>query len=167
MGVLYLSFSYGELPWIGLVLAFTFGLYGLLKKTASLNSLHGFTFETGFLFLPALIYLLSLAINDQGAFLHDTLLKTILLVFTGVVTGVPLLLFGSAARLVPLSTLGFIQYIAPTLQFFIGVVVYEEPFTQARLIGFGFIWIALAIYSVDLVRDRRSRTKYSTLNVAR
>ncbi len=155
-GVLYLTVSYGSLPWIGLTLAFSFGMYGLLKKTASLNSLHGFTLEIGFLFIPALFYLMILEYSGQGAFPHGTTLENALLLFTGVATGLPLLLFGAAARLVPLSTLGFIQYIAPTLQFTIGVLVYGEAFTSNRMIGFGLIWFALAFYSVDSFRARRN-----------
>ena len=149
IGVLYLTVSYGALPWIGLTLAFSFGFYGLLKKTATLNSIHGFTLETGFLFAPALIYLLFLEVNGRGAFPHGSMLESILLVLTGLATGLPLLLFGAAARLVPLSTLGFIQYIAPTLQFLIGLLIYGESFTLDRMIGFMIIWIALIIYSMD------------------
>jgi len=155
-GVIYLTISYGSLPWIGLTLAFTFGTYGLLKKTASLNSIHGFTLEIGFLLIPALIYLMILDFTGQGAFPHGTALETVLLLFTGVATGLPLLLFGAAARLVPLSTLGFIQYIAPTLQFSIGVLIYGEAFTPGRMVGFGLIWIALALYSIDSFRARRN-----------
>jgi chloramphenicol-sensitive protein RarD len=154
-GVIYLTVSYGSLPWIGLTLAFTFGVYGLLKKTATLNSLHGFTLEIGFLFMPALIYLVFIELNGQGAFLHGTAFTKILLLFTGVATGLPLLLFGAAARRVPLSSLGFLQYIAPTLQFAIGVLIYGEVFTVDRVIGFGLIWIALALYSADSLRNRR------------
>jgi len=155
LGVLYLTFSYGALPWIGLTLALSFGTYGLLKKTAPLNSIYGFTLETGFLFLPALAYLMILEISGAGAFPHGSALETILLILTGVATGLPLLLFGSAARQVSLSTLGFIQYIAPTLQFLIGVLVYGEALTPDRMIGFGLIWLALAIFSTDGFRTHR------------
>jgi len=158
LGVLYLAVSYGVIPWIGLTLAFTFGTYGLLKKTAALNSLHGFTLETGFLFFPALGYLLFLEFINQGAFPHGSALETLLLSLTGLMTGLPLLLFGAAARRVPLSTLGFIQYIAPSLQFLIGVQIYGESFTPDRMIGFGLIWFALAIYSTDsLLMHRKTR----------
>lgn len=155
-GVIYLTVSYGSLPWIGLTLAFSFGIYGLLKKTATLSSLHGFTLEIGFLFTPALIYLIFLEIDGQGAFLFGTALNIFLLSFTGVATGVPLLLFGAAARRVPLSSLGLLQYVAPTLQFAIGVLIYGETITANRLIGFGLIWIALALYSVDILRYRHN-----------
>jgi chloramphenicol-sensitive protein RarD len=105
--------------------------------------------------VPALVYLLFLEFSGVGAFGHNSPLETALLAFSGVATGLPLLLFGAAARLVPLSTMGFIQYIAPTLQFLIGVLVYGEAFTPNRMIGFGVIWFALILYSVDGVRARR------------
>jgi chloramphenicol-sensitive protein RarD len=155
LGVLYLTLSYGALPWIGLTLAFTFGVYGLLKKTAKLNSIHGLTLETGILFIPALIYLLVLEFNGQGIFPHGPANEMLLLMFSGIATGLPLLLFGAAARLVPLSVLGFIQYIAPTMQFLIGVLVYGEAFSFERMIGFGLIWVALLIFSVDGIQARR------------
>ena len=154
-GVLYLTISYGSLPWIGLTLAFSFGLYGLLKKTARENSLQGFTLETGFMFLPALTYLLILEFSGRGAFGHGTPTETILLAFSGVATGLPLLLFGAAAQKIRLSELGFLQYIAPTLQFLIGVLVYGESFSPDRMIGFGLIWVALAIYTADSVLARQ------------
>jgi chloramphenicol-sensitive protein RarD len=155
LGVLYLTVSYGSLPWIGLTLAFSFATYGLLKKMAPLSSIHGFTLETGFLFFPALVYLLFLELSSQGAFLHGSLFETVLLVLTGVATGLPLLLFGAAARRISLSLLGFIQYMAPTLQFLIGVIVYGEAFTPDRMVGFGLIWLALVIYSADGFRENR------------
>ena len=111
--------------------------------------------EIGFLFIPALIYLVFLELNGQGAFLHGSVLTKFLLLFTGIATGLPLLLFGAAARRVPLSSLGFLQYIAPTMQFAIGVLIYGEIFTIDRMIGFGLIWIALALYSADSLRNRR------------
>lgn len=155
LGVLYLTFSYGALPWIGLTLAFTFATYGLLKKVGALSSNHGFTLEMGTLFLPALAYLLFLEFKGQGSFPHGPALETFLLLLAGVATGLPLLLFGFAARLVPLSTLGFFQYIAPTLQFLIGVLIYGELFSIDRMIGFGLIWLALIIYSADSFRARQ------------
>jgi len=162
LGVLYMAVSYGVNPWIGLTLAFSFGTYGLLKKTADLNSLQGFTLETGFLFLPALFFLLFLEGSGQGVFPHGSSLETILLILTGIATGLPLLLFGAAARLVPLSTLGFIQYIAPTLQFLIGIIVYGEDFSAVRMVGFGLIWLALVVYSADSLKTHRRGTNLQT-----
>ena len=155
LGVIYLTVSYGSLPWISLVLAFTFGMYGLIKKTAALESMHGFSLETIVLFLPALAYLIYRDASGVGAFVHQGLLVTILLILAGPVTSIPLLLFGYAARHIPLSMLGFIQYITPTLQFLLGVFVYLEPFPQARLVGFCMIWLALLLYSLEGVYFNR------------
>ncbi len=149
VGVIYLTINYGSLPWISLVLAFTFGLYGLIKKTAPLESMHGFSLETLVLFLPALGYLVYRQSAGIGAFGHQGMIVTLLLALAGPVTSIPLLMFGYAARRIPLSMLGFIQYIAPTLQFLLGVFVYLEPFPKARLVGFCIIWLALLLYSVE------------------
>jgi len=154
-GVIYLTISYGTLPWVALVLAFSFGFYGLVKKVAPLGSLHGLALETATILLPSLAFLLVEEMRGVGAFGHASVGTTVLLALTGVVTAVPLLLFSSGARLVPLSTLGLLQYIAPTLQFFIGVFLYNEPFTRERLIGFGIIWLALLIFSTEGFLERR------------
>ena len=154
-GVIYLTISYGSLPWIGLTLAFTFGIYGLLKKRVGLDSLNGFTLETGLMLFPAIVYLLILESNGLGSFGHVSAFETILLFSTGILTALPLVLFGSAAQSINLSTLGFIQYIAPTLQFIIGVYLYGEAFTQDRLIGFGMIWFALAIFTIESIIARQ------------
>ncbi|GAB4523693.1 MAG: EamA family transporter RarD [Anaerolineales bacterium] len=148
-GVLYLTFGYGTLPWIALVLAGSFGLYGLVKKTSPLNARLGLTLEMAVLFLPALGYLMYLNQQGQAAFGHQTMQTTVLLAFAGVVTAVPLLMFGAAARSIPLSLVGFLQYLAPTLQFLIGVLVYHEPFPMERLLGFSLVWLALLVYVLD------------------
>ena len=161
VGVGYLTITYGALPWISLTLAFSFGTYGLLRKTAKLDALAGLSLETALLFLPAAGYLIWLQVNKTAVFLHTDPISNVLLIFTGVVTAVPLLWFALGARQVPLTTMGVLQYAAPTLQFLIGVFLYHEPFTHDRLIGFSFIWVALAIYSVEMVingrRQRRLR----------
>lgn len=163
LGVLYLTLSYGALPWIALLLAGTFGLYGLIKKTAPLNSLHGLSLETGILFLPAAFYLVTAEAQGTGLIGHSGWLVTFLLVFTGVITALPLLFFASAARRINLSTLGILQYIAPTMQFLIGVLVYGEPFTRSRLLGFSIIWTALLIYSLESVIVKRKQVQVSGL----
>jgi chloramphenicol-sensitive protein RarD len=155
-GVLYLTISYGSLPWIALVLAFTFGFYGLLKKKTSLNSLEGLSLETALLAVPALFYLLFLEASGAGSFGHTNQTISLLLVFTGVATGLPLLFFAAAARRIPLSTMGLLQYMAPTIQLFLGVFLYGEPFSPVRLIGFSFIWLALLIYSAEGLRQRHT-----------
>jgi chloramphenicol-sensitive protein RarD len=154
-GVLYLTFSYGGVPWIALTLAFSFGGYGLLRKLAPLNSLEGLTLETLLLFLPALGYLVYLQAIGVAAFGHAGGTRSFLLACGGVATAFPLLLFASGARRINLTTMGVLQYIAPTLQFLLGVLVYHEPLTGSRLIGFGLIWLALALYTVEgIVRGR-------------
>ena len=148
-GVVFLTVAYGAFPWIALTLAGTFGFYGLLRKTAPLGSLEGLTLETALLSIPTVAYLLTLESAGSGAFGHAGLPTSLLLVGAGVVTAFPLLMFAYAARSVSLATVGILQYIAPTLQFLLGVLVYDEPFSPARLIGFAAIWVALAMYSTE------------------
>ncbi len=156
-GVLYLTFSFGKLPWIALGLAFSFGFYGLIKKLAPLNSLHGLTLETGSLFVVALAYLVVAELRGVGSFGHVEPLTSLLIALSGIITAIPLLLFATGARQVPLSTLGLLQYFAPTIQFLIGVLLYHEPFTRDRLIGFSIIWLALIFFSAEsLIVGRRA-----------
>jgi chloramphenicol-sensitive protein RarD len=148
-GVLYLTISFGKLPWISLALAFTFGFYGLVKKLSPLNSLHGITLETGAIFVPCLAYLIYVESNGTAVFGHVYPLTTVLLALTGIVTAIPLLLFGSGAKTVPLTTIGLLQYINPTLQFATGVFLFGEPFSHTQLIGFVIIWAALIFFTVE------------------
>ncbi len=149
VGVIYLTVVYGRLPWIALSLAFSFGFYGFVKKLAPLGSLYGLTLETGIVFPIALIYLFIVQFNGTGAFLHESSLTTTLLIGAGAVTTIPLLMFASAAKQIPLSVVGLLQYIAPTIQFLIGVFLYKEPFDQSHFIGFGIVWVALIIFWVE------------------
>ncbi len=149
IGVVYLTFVYGRLPWIALSLAFSFGFYGFVKKLSPLGSLYGLTLETGILFPVALIYLAIIGFNGTGTFLHDGTTVDMFLIGAGAVTVIPLLMFASAAKQIPLSIVGMLQYIAPTLQFLIGVLVYKEPFDQAHFIGFSIVWVALIIFAVE------------------
>ena len=148
-GVLYLTFTYGRLPWIALSLAVSFGVYGLVKKIAPLGSLYGLTLETALVFPIALLYLAFVQFQGTGAFLHQGLPTDLLLIGTGAVTSIPLLMFASAARQIPLTMIGVLQYIAPTLQFLIGVFLYHEPFDHTRLIGFSLVWVALIIFWLE------------------
>jgi chloramphenicol-sensitive protein RarD len=148
-GVVYLTVTYGRLPGIALSLAFSFGFYGLVKKLAPLGSLYGLTLETALVFPAALLYLAIVGWNGTGAFLREGLSTDLLLIGTGVVTSVPLLMFASAARQIPLMMIGVLQYIAPTLQFLIGVFLYHEPFDHSRLVGFSLVWLALIIFWVE------------------
>ena len=149
LGVAYLTFIYGRLPFIALTLAFSFGLYGLVKKLSPLGSLHGLTIETGILFIPALGYIVFVQANNTAAFLHTGAVSDLLMIGAGLVTTIPLLMFASAARSIPLWVVGLLQYIAPTLQFMIGVFIYKEAFNSHQLIGFGFVWTALIIFLVE------------------
>ena len=149
VGVIYLTLTYGRLPWIALSLAISFGVYGLVKKLAPLGSLYGLTLETALVFPIAIFYLLFVQMTGTGVFLHHGAPTDILLVGTGIVTSIPLLMFASAARQIPLTMIGVLQYIAPTLQFLIGIFLYHEPFDQSRLIGFSLVWLALIIFWVE------------------
>lgn len=156
-GVIYLTVRYGELPWIALTLAGTFALYGLIRKTAPLGSLEGLALETALMFVPALGYLIYLQSVGTAAFGHVDGMTTGLLAITGVATAVPLLFFAAGARRIKLATVGILQYIAPTLQFLIGVFIFHEPFEAARLVGFSIIWLALFIYTLETIWNGRKR----------
>lgn len=157
VGVLIVSLAYGHFPWISISLALSFGLYGLVKKKAPLNSLYGLTLETGIVFIPALIFLLTVEAQGQGAFLHTDILSNVLMIGAGAVTAIPLMLFSSAAQRIPLSMVGILQYITPTAQFLLGVFVYNEPFTQIQLVGFSLVWLALILFTVEGFIARRTR----------
>lgn len=148
-GVSYLLLNSGGLLWISFGLAFTFGLYGLLRKTARLGSEEGLAAEMGILFFPALGYLIFLQATGASSFAQGDARTTILLIGCGLVTAVPLIFFAHGAKRVPLSALGVLQYLAPTLQFLLGVFVFGEAFTTTRLIGFSIIWTALIVYSLE------------------
>ncbi|MGA2503501.1 MAG: EamA family transporter RarD [Anaerolineales bacterium] len=157
-GVLYLTFAYGSLPWIALTLAFSFGFYGLVKKTAPLGALHGLTLETGILILPAIGFLLFSEFTGTGAFMHTSPLLDVMLVGAGLVTVIPLLMFSSAAQLIPLTMIGILQYVNPTMQFLLGVLIYKEPFDHRRLIGFSVVWVALILFGLEgYLAQRRTR----------
>jgi len=159
-GIGYTVIVYGSIPWIAFVLAGSFSIYGLLRKQASLNSLQGLTFETLILFIPATAILIYLEVKGIGSFGHVTFTKNIYLSLAGIVTSVPLLLFAAAARRIELTSLGILQYIAPTLQFIIGLLVFQEDFSRSRLVGFSFVWIALIIYTTNnILLSRREKWK--------
>ena len=154
-GVAYLTITYGRLPWIALILAFSFGSYGLIKKLAPLGSLFGLTIETGILFLPAVILLIRDDVTGTGVFLHASPLTNLLLMGAGLMTTIPLLMFSSATQRIPLTMVGILQYITPTIQFLLGVLVYHEPFDHNQLIGFGIVWLALLLFVAENFWARR------------
>jgi chloramphenicol-sensitive protein RarD len=156
-GVLWLTWQAGTLPWIGLVLAVTWGVYGVLRKTAALGAIEGLTLETLLLAPLAAAGLLWLAGSGQSAFAHGDTTTRLLLLAAGPVTAAPLLFFAAAARRIPFSTLGVLQYLSPTMQLLIGVWLYGEPFA-ARAPGYVLIWIGLAVFSFDgLAQGWRAR----------
>lgn len=163
-GVLYLTLQVGSLPWIALVLAFSFGLYGLMKKVSPLGSLYGLTIETGVLFLPGLAFLVYAESQGVGAFGHVGWVSTLLLVLVGVVTATPLLMFATAAKSIPLWMVGLLQYIAPTCQFLLGIFAYGEPFTSTQLIGFSIIWAALLLFTTEGFAARRKAAPLSAVS---
>jgi len=162
IGVLWLTVRFGQLPWIALALAGTFALYGLIRKIAAVDAMAGLAIEGGYLLVPALVVLGWSELHGQGGFLalqgtgYGTLFDA-MLVASGVLTALPLIGFAYAVRRVPLSAIGLLQYMSPTLQFLIGVLAFHEPFDRDRAIGFAFIWIALAMFaSHGLWRARRT-----------
>lgn len=150
-----LTATNGRPPYIALGLAFSFGTYGLLKKQANVGAVASLGIETAVTAPAAAIFLVVLAVMGNGTFTGHGPDHALLLACAGVVTAVPLLLFGAAATRVPLTTLGVLQYLAPSLQLVVGLAVRHEPFGTARLIGFVLVWVALVIFTVDLVRHHR------------
>lgn len=153
-GVTYLTIIHGRLPLIALGLALTFGFYGLVKKKAPLNSLNGLTLETGILFVPGLAFLFYMDWIGKGAFFHAGLISDLLMAGASLITTIPLLFFASAAQRIPLTTIGIMHYITPTLQFLLGVIVYREAFSTAQAFGFGIVWVGLAIFCVESFLSR-------------
>ena len=157
LGVAWLTWQAGTVPWIALILAATFGAYGLMRKTAALGALEGLSLETMVLFPLALGYVIWLSLNGQNSFINSAADSTRwLLVAAGPITAIPLLLFAAGARTIPLSVLGLLQYISPTIQFLLGVWLFHEAFSAERMVGFLLIWSALALYAAEgLWRNRR------------
>ncbi|MCB9788929.1 MAG: EamA family transporter RarD [Deltaproteobacteria bacterium] len=157
-GVVYLTLMHGHPPWISLTLAVSFGIYGVLKKKGTLGAVEGLTLETAALFVPALAWLLLLEHRGVGHFGHTDPRTTFLLAFTGVATALPLVMFAAGVRRLTLTTVGLLQYLAPTIQFLLGVYAYGEPFSRERLVGFALIWAGLLVYSGEsLINHRRTR----------
>jgi chloramphenicol-sensitive protein RarD len=150
-GVVYLTISYGSFPWIATALASSFGLYGLIRKVAPVGPLVGLSIETMLLSIPAAAYLIYLGATGHGSFLRSSVRIDILLLGTSVLTAVPLICFTAGAKRINLSTLGLLQYIAPTGIFLLAVFYFNEPFSVVQVWTFIMIWTALAIYSTDSV----------------
>ena len=159
VAVVVLTVENGRPPWIALVLAFSFGAYGLLKKVSGVGAVEGLAVETAVLLPVAAGYVAVLGATGAGTFTADGSGHAVLLALSGVVTAVPLLAFGAAASRVPLTTLGLLQYLAPTLQFALGVTLFDEPLPLFRLLGFVLVWAGLALFTADLVRHHRRTSR--------
>jgi chloramphenicol-sensitive protein RarD len=159
-GVLYLTIVAGRPPWIALALAFSFGLYGLIRKVVAVEAVPGLAVETLLLTPLAGGYLVWCQAQGTSAFGQSSPAIDMMLILSGLVTALPLALFSFGARRIPLSTIGLIQYIGPTLQLLLGIMMFGEPFPAVRALGFALIWLALAVYIVDgLVRSRRVESR--------
>jgi chloramphenicol-sensitive protein RarD len=154
VAIVVLVVGYGQVPWVALVLAFSFSTYGLLKKLAGVGAIESIAVETGVTLLPALAYVVFLEATGQGTFVSLGIGHTLLLISGGLVTMVPLLAFGAAAVRIPLSMIGLLQYLAPILQFTFSVLVFHEQMPLERWLGFGIVWLALIILTIDGTRRR-------------
>ncbi len=166
LAVVILAIDYGRPPWIALTLAVSFALYGLVKKRANVDGVRSLAVETAFLVLPALGYLLWLGATGAGTFTREGSGHAALLAAGGIATAIPLMLFGVAAIRVPFTTLGLLQYIAPTMQFSIGVLLYREAMPASRLAGFALVWVALAIFTADAVHRGRAAARSARIPAA-
>lgn len=156
-GVAWLTWSAGQPPWIALILAFSFGLYGFVRKVVQVDALAGFGTETLLLLPVGIGYLIWCEIAGAGTFGHAGVAMNLLLALGGPLTAIPLVLFAYGARRIPYSTVGLLQYIGPTIQLLLAVLVFHEPFSGPRVLGFALIWTALAIYAVDGIwRSRKT-----------
>jgi chloramphenicol-sensitive protein RarD len=157
-GVLWLTFHYGNFPWIALALAFSFAMYSVIRKLAAVDAIPGLGIESLYLLLPALAVLAWIELHGEGGFFgHWGLGIDALLIVGGALTALPLIGFSYAVRRIPLSVVGLMQYMAPTMQLLIGVLVFGEPFGRDRAFGFTLIWIALAVFAIDGYRRARRR----------
>lgn len=166
VAVTILTVDYGRLPIIALALAFSFGTYGFLKKKANLGAVEGLTMETAILAPVALIFLGALQFRGSLTFGHEGLSNALLLALTGVVTAIPLLLFGGAATRLSLTTVGLLQYLGPIVQFILGLFVFDEQMTTARWVGFILVWLALVIFTVDALANHRRTIRQSAESLA-
>jgi chloramphenicol-sensitive protein RarD len=159
VAVAVLTIDYGRPPWIALTLAATFALYGVMKKLVRVEAAPGLFVETALVAIPAVVVLAVLHSGGDGTFGNVSVGHTLLLVSSGVATAIPLLLFAAAARRIPLSTVGLLQYLTPLMQLAIGVFVYDEPMPPARLAGFVIVWVALAVFTADSLRHARAGSR--------
>lgn len=164
LGVGILAINYGTIPWVAILLAISFAVYGALKKKIPLDATRGLAIETLFILPFALSYYIYILTKGEMSFLNVDVKTDMLLIISGIVTAIPLVLFAKGAQRIPLYLLGFIQYLTPTIVLFLGVLLYKEPFTPIEFIAFGCIWIALIIFSVSTVIETRRRHQIASLN---
>lgn len=162
LAVVIMSVALGHPPWISLVLALSFGIYGLIKKWANIGSVQSLTIETAVLAPIALVVIIISFVNGSAAIAQGDVGTVLLFVMLGPITAIPLLLFGSAAARLPLSTVGVLQYSTPILQFILGITVFGEVMSAGRWIGFALVWVALVIFTVDTLRHGRSMQAAAT-----
>ncbi len=155
VGVLILTFAYGRTPWIALTLAVSFGVYGLLRKIVDVESQVALFVETAMVFFPAVLYLAFL--GKENTVVFGSLSEQLLLMGGGVITAIPLICLANALKVMPLSTIGFVQYICPTLQFLCGLLVFKEPFGSLQLLSFICIWLGLVVYTGETILQRRRK----------
>lgn len=153
-GVLFLTIRLGVFPWVSLTLAFSFGTYGLIKKRTRLPAIHSLALEMLPFQVVAVVYLVALGLSGRGSFLAGDPRTSFFLWASGAVTVIPLLLFGMAARRIRLADVGFLQYIAPTMMFFVAILIFGDPLEPARLVGFAFVWLGLALYTASSFSGR-------------
>lgn len=153
-----LTFSYGQLPWISMILAVSFGVYGLIKKQVGIGSVASLTIETAALAPLAVVVIIAFIARGDSGFTSGDPVLPVLLVLLGLVTALPLLAFGGAATRIPLSTLGLLQYMTPVLQFLVGVLVFQEAMSASRWVGFLLVWASLVILTIDGLGHSRGRT---------
>ncbi len=161
VAVVVLTVDYGRPPWVALVLAFSFGTYGLAKKQAAVGAVESITFETVVLAPVALAYILWLSATSQSNFGTHGVGHALLFTTTGIITAVPLMLFGAAAIRVSMVSLGLLQYLAPTIQFALGILVFREAMPASRWIGFALVWVALVLFTVETVNHRRRQLRWA------
>ena len=161
IGVIYMTVSVGKLPWISLILALSFGFYGLSKKLIKVDSILGLLLETLFVLPFALLFLAYLGVNDQQSFSTGSIKNDLFLLGSGIATALPLLWFGIGAQKIPLYMVGFLQYISPTISLILGVLMYGESFTKDHVVTFACIWIAIALFTISNIRQGIKKRKLS------
>ncbi|CEA00252.1 putative DMT superfamily transporter inner membrane protein [Metalysinibacillus saudimassiliensis] len=155
MAVALLAIYYRELPWIALILALSFGIYGVLKKKIHLDATRGLVIETFFIVPIALGFYVYLVVQDKAVFLHHDVKTDVLLMLGGILTAIPLILFAAGAQRIPLYTIGFIQYVSPTITLLLGIFLYKEPFSSVQFAAFALVWFAIILFLSSLYLDSR------------